>query len=141
MDDRHGRHRRPPADRRRRPVDGFRTRDRARFARLVNEAARSLPTELQAWLPHVRVHVREVPPGDAVESGPPLAHYAGPALRDHTVETAGPYADLILYRRPLEARAHDRDDLGRLVRHVLVHELAHQLALSDEQIEDRGWDD
>ena len=140
MEDRHGRHRRPPADRRRRPVDGFRTRDRARFTRLVAEAALSLPAELRSLLPHVRVHVREVPPPDA-DDGPPLARYVGPTLRDRTTDAVGPTADLTLYRRPLEARANDRDDLGRLVRHVLVHELAHQLALDDQQIADRGWDD
>jgi predicted Zn-dependent protease with MMP-like domain len=62
MDDRHARHRRADADRRRRPVDGFRTSSSRRFVRLVDDAVAALPKRLLALLDSIAIVVEDVPP-------------------------------------------------------------------------------
>jgi predicted Zn-dependent protease with MMP-like domain len=47
---------------------------------------------------------------------------------------------IIVYRRPLEARARDRDQLGTLVFDVVVEQVASLLGLTPETI-DPGYDD
>ncbi len=137
MDDRHARHRRGNRDRRRRPAEGFRAPTTERFDRLVDEAVRGLPPGLLAYLDGVRLAVAEVPPPDPLGQGDEvlLGRYepASPTRsRDHTDR-------LVLFRRPLEARARDRHDLVALVRHTVVTEIAVRFGLSDEQLGDLGW--
>jgi predicted Zn-dependent protease with MMP-like domain len=63
--------------------------------------------------------------------------YDGAALTDRSVldQPAGPDA-IWLYRRPILDEWIDRGDvaLDALVRHVLVHEIAHHLGWSDDDI-------
>jgi predicted Zn-dependent protease with MMP-like domain len=63
--------------------------------------------------------------------------YDGAALTDRSVldQPAGPDA-VWLYRRPILDEWIDRGDvaLDALVRHVLVHEIAHHLGWSDDDI-------
>ena len=46
---------------------------------------------------------------------------------------------LVVYRRPLEARAHDRHDLAHLVHDVVVEQLATLLGVPPEEL-DPGYD-
>jgi predicted Zn-dependent protease with MMP-like domain len=46
---------------------------------------------------------------------------------------------VVVYRRPVEARAIDDDDLADLVRDVVVEQVAHLLARTPEEI-DPGYD-
>jgi predicted Zn-dependent protease with MMP-like domain len=48
---------------------------------------------------------------------------------------AGQPARIVVYRRPVEARAVDRDDLTDLVNDVLVEQVAHLLARTPEEID------
>jgi predicted Zn-dependent protease with MMP-like domain len=133
MDDRHARHRRADADRRRRPSDGHRSRDRARFQRLVADAVAGLPPTLRSQLDRVELVIHDVPPRGATAV---LSRYE-PAAGDPS-DTAG--ADqLTLFRRPLELRAASKLDLIDLVRETLVHELAHHLGIDDDGIDELGW--
>jgi predicted Zn-dependent protease with MMP-like domain len=134
-DDRHGRHRRADVDRRRRPVDGFRTVDASRFVRVVEDVLRDLPDELLDHLADVAVAVEDVPPADAddeVELGRYVAAPAGRAGRTGRDR-------LTLYRRPIEARATSKPDLAELVRLTVVHEVAHHLGIDDDRLDDLGW--
>lgn len=138
VDDRHARHRRTDADRRRRPVDGYRTTGTIRFQRLVSEAVTSLPRGLLAYLADVQVAVEDIPP-DPVGSDEQLV-----LSRYHPGRTAGPGAAapvdrLTVYRRPLEARALDRLDLVHLVQDTIVQELAQRFALDDDRLDELGW--
>ena len=142
MDDRHARHRRRPADPRRRPVEGYRPTGALRFDRVVGDALRSLPPPLLEHIRRVEVHITYLPP-----TAPPGAAAEVPLGRYQTAETARwrrgaanrPVDRLVLYRRPLEARARSRAELVALVREVVVHELAHHLGIDDDGIEDLGW--
>jgi predicted Zn-dependent protease with MMP-like domain len=41
----------------------------------------------------------------------------------------------VVYRRPLEARALDREDLGDLVRDVVVEQVAHLLGKDPDEVD------
>ncbi|MEX1177461.1 MAG: metallopeptidase family protein [Nitriliruptor sp.] len=131
-DDRHARHRRADADRRRRPVDGHRARDRARFERLAVDALTELPVALRAHLEGVVLTIEDVPPARP-ETEVQLGRYeAGTRHRADADRVA-------LYRRPLEARAHARHDLAELIRVVVVDLLADHLGLDDDDLGALGW--
>jgi predicted Zn-dependent protease with MMP-like domain len=142
MDDRHGRHRLRTADPRRRPSDGYRATGVVRFDRLVGEALRAVPGQLLEHLQRLELRIADVPPPDPFGSGDEvlLARYeaAQPASgnrrqRDQRIDR------LILYRRPLEARARSKPELVELVREVVIHEIAHHLGMDDDDIEELGW--
>jgi predicted Zn-dependent protease with MMP-like domain len=142
-DDRHARHRRAEIDRRRRPVDGFRTADRGRFARLVEDVLAELPASFLTHLEETVILVEDVPdvPGAASTHGPdevPLARYDAGAPTDPRGRTRTP-ARLILYRRPLEARATSKLELSALVREITVLEVADHLGIDDDAIDEQGW--
>lgn len=141
MDDRHARHRRSDANRRRRPVEGFRASGIARFDRLVTDAIATLPRDLLAYLDNVEVAVEDVPPADPTGAGEQvvLGLYEESAPR-RSDPAAGHVPDRItLFRRPLEARAHDKRDLADLVQETLVHELAHHFGIDDDRLDELGW--
>lgn len=141
MRDRHARHRRPDSDPRRRPSDGFRVTSAARFDRLVRDAVGSLPPPLLRLLDGARIVVGELPPiaPDDADDAISLSTYA--AGHHDAKRSAGlPPADqIILYRRPLEARARDQHDLFHLIRETVVHALADHHGLGDDQLDDLGW--
>lgn len=142
MDDRHARHRRRPADPRRRPIDGYRPTGAPRFDRVVGDALRSLPEPLLEHLQRVEVHITDLPPmaPAGAAQAVPLGSYQTAGTTRWRPRTPNRSSDrLVLYRRPLEARARTRTELVALVREVAVHELAHHLGIDDDGIEELGW--
>jgi predicted Zn-dependent protease with MMP-like domain len=83
--------------------------------------------------------VEEVPPAgevsgyedEIVSGGVPLARLFSPA--------AGRRARIVLYRRPLELRALDREDLEDLVHDIVVEEVAHFLGLDPHDVDPDGF--
>jgi predicted Zn-dependent protease with MMP-like domain len=142
MDDRHGRHRSRTADPRRRPSDGYRATGVVRFDRLVGEALRTVPGRLLEHLQQVEIRIADVPPPDPFGSGDEVLLGRYDAGEPPSVRRRQPQqrADrLILYRRPLEARARSKPELVELVREVVIHEIAHHLGMDDDDIEELGW--
>jgi len=141
MIDRHARYRRAFTDRRRRPVDGFRVASPDRFERLVTDAVAGLPSRLSAHLDGVGIAIEDVPP--AAPQGPdaqvPLSRYevAPPATREGDDKRRPDR--LVLYRRPLEARAFSHRDLADLVRQALSMQIARQVGIDDD-LGEPGWD-
>jgi predicted Zn-dependent protease with MMP-like domain len=141
MDDRHARYRRSDADRRRRPIEGFRALGSARFDRLVNDAIATLPRDLLVYLDDVEVAVEDVPPiaptgtGEQVE----LGRYRAAARTGRGRRAAQPPDRLTLFRRPLEARANDKRDLADLVQETVVQELAQHFGIDDDRLGELGW--
>jgi predicted Zn-dependent protease with MMP-like domain len=159
VDDRHARHRRADADPRRRPSDGFRTGSSARFDRLVGDALALAPIGLLRYLDDLEIVVDDVPPvaepgrRAADDPTPLLAVYEeasgsdprhDPRRDDRRGDGRGPgdevAADRIrLFRRPLEARAHNATELKSLVLEAVVDQLAQHHGLSDDDLDDLGW--
>lgn len=136
MSDRHARHRRSPADRRRRPVDGYRTASADRFDRLVDDAISGLPEPLVRYLEDVEVAVAEIPTvvSDEVALAA-MRTLRGPRARRRTTASAR----LTLFRRPLEARAVSRADLVDLIQVVVVDHLADHFGIDDDRLDELGW--
>lgn len=122
------------------------TRTRAQqFDDLVLDAVEHLEQRWSRELDGVEFAVEEVPPDEGprdadinldevVEDPVPLSRLV-PATGSGRM-TSPPR--IILYRRPLEARAVDPDDLGDLVLDVVIHEVAHLLDVEPEVVDPEG---
>src|SRR3954470_2288880 len=110
------------------------------FDDLVLDAVEHLEDRWSKQLADVEFAVEDVPPLPAAASDHPaipLARAFPPAGRRA--------ARIVIYRRPLEARAMDREELGDLVHDVVVEHVAELLGLEPETVDPgysgHGWDD
>ena len=110
---------------------------------LANEALGSIPRRLKRHLGAVVIRVEEFPDEEteaAMGLDSPfdiLGLYRGVALPHKSVIDPRPNIDMIfLYRRPiLDYWCETGEDLDRVVRHVLIHEIGHHFGFSDEDME------
>jgi len=155
--DRHGRGMRGPLA----PVGSPLYRTRAeRFDDLVLQAVAQLEPRWQAELSGVEFAVEEVPPADpatdllvidglgaddldpvplarldpAVPTPADPAEVAGPADPGVPLRSARP-ARIVLYRRPLLARAEGEEELSELVLDVVIEEVARLLGVDPQEID------
>jgi predicted Zn-dependent protease with MMP-like domain len=112
------------------------------FDDLVLEAVARLEPRWETELSDVEFAVQEVPDADTIgEDEPvPLARivHASPDAADPGLPATGPR--IVLYRRPLLARAEDEDELSELLFDVVVEEFAEILGVDPEVI-DPGYGD
>jgi predicted Zn-dependent protease with MMP-like domain len=154
--DRHGRGLRgalAPPD-----VPLYRTRTE-RFDDLVLQAVARLEPQWEAHLSGVEFAVEEIPPPDATASGGrgtvPLSRLEPGAPRSRGPEPGDAWLDrpaapgpdrpdgdagqepprIVVYRRPLMARADDEDELGDLVFDVVVEKFARMLGLDPGDVD------
>jgi predicted Zn-dependent protease with MMP-like domain len=111
------------------------------FDDLVLDAVEHLEQRWAQELHGVEFAVEEVPPAEAareseegVEDPVPLSRLQ-PATGSGRMTTP---PRIVLYRRPLEARAVDPEDLGDLVLDVVIHEVAHLLDVEPEVVDPEG---
>ena len=136
---RHGR--RPPRPRLRLPTVQPPGTGREAFIRLVEEAVESIPEEFRDRLANVDFVVEETPRGDEVPGGELLLGlYQGVPLTERGAGYFGVLPDrIVLFRRPIEARARSDADLAELVREVVLHEVAHYFGIDDDRLDELGW--
>jgi predicted Zn-dependent protease with MMP-like domain len=111
------------------------------FDDLVLEAVARLEPRWETELSDVEFAVQEVPDFDTIgEEGIPLARIVrgSPDTTDPGNPATGPR--IVLFRRPLLARAEDEDELSELVFDVVVEEFAEILGVDPEVI-DPGYGD
>ncbi len=125
--------------------------DLAAFEALADAALAALPEDVQTIARSVALRIEDFA-SDAVLADLDIEDpfqltglYDGIPLTEKSTSHQPMQPDAIwLFRRPiLEEWAHRADvELGRLVAHVLVHELAHHFGWSDEDIAriDRWWE-
>jgi predicted Zn-dependent protease with MMP-like domain len=115
----------------------------AEFERLAETAFRALPGAVRAACAGLAIRVEDFAPDDVLDEmgiDDPFeltGLYEGTALTERSVFDQPTAPDVVwLYRRPILEEWIERGDidLGHLVRHVLVHELAHHLGWSDDDI-------
>jgi predicted Zn-dependent protease with MMP-like domain len=112
-----------------------------RFDDLVLLAVSQLEPRWEAELAGVEFGVEEIPPSDLASDDPepvPLARLDQGSPDSGSPDRPAQPARIVLYRRPLVARADSEDDLGELVLDVVVEEFARLLGL-DPQIVDPGY--
>lgn len=132
--DRHGRGLRGPLAPAWVPIGRSRSE---RFDDLVLDAVERLRPRWGAQLAAVEFAVEEVPPLAELDDGPGFDSV--PFGRAETARGREP-ASVVLYRRPLESRAPDRDLLSMLVHDVVVEQVASLLGLPPETV-DPGYED
>ena len=115
----------------------------ADFDALAASALATIPAELKRFLGPVVIRVEEFPDEETEEAmglESPfdiLGLYRGVALPHKSVSDPRPDLDMVfLYRRPiLDYWCETGEDLARLVRHVIIHEIGHHFGFSDEDME------
>jgi predicted Zn-dependent protease with MMP-like domain len=108
------------------------------FDEMVLDAVSRLEPRWESELASVEFAVQEVPEADELSGDKfavPLARVV-PGVRDsdNPFRPASP-ARIVLYRRPLMARAEDDEELSELVFGVVVEEFAEYLGLEPEDID------
>jgi predicted Zn-dependent protease with MMP-like domain len=111
---------------------------------LAQAAFARLPAPFREMAGDVTLHVEDFADAEVLEEmGIEDAFeltglYQGVDLRHRSVLDPEPhFSRVFLYRRPILDEWAERGDvtLGRLVEHVLIHEIGHHLGLSDEDID------
>lgn len=113
------------------------------FETLASRAFDTLPAEFRALTGDIIFVVQDFPDEDVIRDMELesdfdiLGLFQGPELSDHLANRGHANPTMILlYRRPiLDYWAEHHEQLGDVVRHVLVHEIGHHFGLSDEQME------
>lgn len=103
----------------------------------------TLPTPLRGFAQDVVIRVDDFPSADVcteMELDTPfeiLGLYDGIALDEKDIGASDTQPDMVfLYRRPLlEYWTETGEDLHRIVRHVLIHEIGHHFGFSDADME------
>lgn len=116
-----------------------RTRAEA-FNDLVEDAVERLEVRWRRELAAVEFAIAQVPGAGTVPEGTALSPSGVPLSRLHP-GGAGRNARIVLYRRPIEARAKGRADLAILVQDLITEQVAELLGVSPETIDpDYGLD-
>jgi predicted Zn-dependent protease with MMP-like domain len=110
---------------------------------LAERALATIPDPLKRHLGRIVIRVDEFPDEEVEEEmglESPfdiLGLYRGVALPMKSVGDVRPDVDMIfLYRRPiLDYWCETGEDLYRVVRHVLIHEIGHHFGFSDDDME------
>jgi predicted Zn-dependent protease with MMP-like domain len=113
------------------------------IAELAERAFAGIPERLAQHVRGVGISVEEMPDDETldelgIESAWDLTGlYRGIPLTERSLADIAPQPDLIfLYRQPILLEwVETGEDLFRLVRNVLVHEIAHHFGFSDDDIE------
>ncbi len=109
-----------------------------RFDDLVLQAVSQLEPRWEAELAGIEFAVEEIPaadlPGDGLEPVPLARLDPGSPGTDSASAPARP-ARVVLYRRPLMARADSEQELGELVLDVVVEQFARLLGVDPEAVD------
>ena len=102
------------------------------FEEAIDNALNSLPADLRAAMSNVEIVVEDEP----ADGRPLLGLYRGVPLPRRSSTYSGVLPDKIsIFRGPItRLAAGDADRLGREVRHVVLHEIAHHFGISDERL-------
>jgi predicted Zn-dependent protease with MMP-like domain len=111
----------------------------AEIEALARQVLATMPSRLQRHLGPVAIRVEEFPDEEteaemALDSPfDILGLYRGVALPRKSISDPRPHLDMIfLYRRPiLDYWCETGEDLARVVRHVMIHEIGHHFGFSD----------
>lgn len=108
------------------------------FDDLVLDAVEAIEGRFASDLAGVEFAVEDVPPdlnvydSDVLEDGEvPLARLLPGRPGRHGLPPR-----IVLYRRPLELRAGDREDLADLVHDVIIEQVANLLGVSPDELDD-----
>ena len=117
----------------------------AKFELLIVKALDELPPYFQekmsnvevlvkAWPSRIELREANVPPGHTL-----LGLYTGVPLTERTHNYGLVTPDTItLYQGPIEQAAERPEEIPEIVRHTVIHELAHHFGISDDRLRELG---
>ena len=109
---------------------------REQFDDLVLDAASRLESRLDERHADVEFAVEDVPPSD------PAPWESAQVPLGRLFPTQGKLPPrIVVYRRPIESRAHDTRELTAIVQDVVVEQVAALLGVTPEQLDPRYGDD
>lgn len=115
------------------------------FEKLVAEALDGLPNFIQEKMTNVEVLIEPWPTQLAlIRAGVRRGHtllglYHGIPLTERTHNYAMVPPDTItLYQHPIERAAGAAENVPELVRHTVIHEVAHHFGISDDRLRELG---
>ncbi len=123
--------------------------DHDQFSDLVAEALDSLPAEFLARIENVEVLVEEWPSREDLETVgldlrdrvSLLGLYHGVPLTSRGAFYSALPDTITIYQRPIERLCgQDHEQIREQVRHTVIHEVAHYYGISDERLEELGYD-
>jgi len=111
--------------------------------RLADAAYATIPESLRQHVTNVVIRVEEFPDAETeaeMQLESPfdlLGLYRGVSLDRKSLQATGTLPDMVfLYRRPLlDYWCESGEDLARVVRHVLIHEIGHHFGFSDDDMD------
>jgi predicted Zn-dependent protease with MMP-like domain len=113
--------------------------ERERFEALVEEAVDSLPRKFKDHLENIAVMVEDTPPrrrSSAARStllglyhGVPLP-YRGPYYGNVPPDV------IIIFKQPIEAMCSSDEEIRKVVRDTVIHEIGHALGMSEKRVRD-----
>jgi predicted Zn-dependent protease with MMP-like domain len=113
------------------------------FEQLVADALDDIPESLGKFMENVAVFVEDWPTPEqlAGRRGTLLGLYQGIDLtRRSPLSYGGVLPDRItIFRGPIMALAHTKEELTNLVTTTVIHEVAHHFGISDERLVELGW--
>jgi predicted Zn-dependent protease with MMP-like domain len=101
-----------------------------RFDEVVLRAVERLEDRWAGELAGTEFAVEDVPPSPPA----PWENEGVPLGRCFPADVGTP-ARVVIYRRPVETRAHDREDLAHIVREVLAEQVAHLLGRAPDDVD------
>ena len=113
----------------------------AEFEKLAESALRELPPFFREKLSNIVMIVRSAPaPAQTRRFGRGLMGlYEGVPLLDRGQGYSGAMPDKItLFRKSIEAVCRTPEEMGKEVRHVVMHEIAHHFGITDAELKAQG---
>jgi predicted Zn-dependent protease with MMP-like domain len=115
----------------------------AEFETIADAAYKRLPRRFRALTKELLIRVEDFPTDEVLDSldiESPfdlLGLYSGVDLARKSVMDVSSMPDMVfLYRRPiLDYWAEHEETLGRIITHVLIHEIGHHFGLTDADME------
>ncbi len=110
---------------------------RDRFKELVEEAIDHIPDEIWDCVDNLAVFVED----ESDEEPGLLGLYEGIPLTDREGYSGMIMPDRIfIYRNPICALSEEESEVIRQIHVTVVHEVAHHFGISDERLEELGYD-
>jgi predicted Zn-dependent protease with MMP-like domain len=116
------------------------------FEKAVERALEMVPAHFRAQLHNMAIAVEERPSEDLLhEMGIPpeetlFGVFTGIPLPERSITEPPLYPDeIIIFREPLMAACRSLEELEEEIAITVVHELAHYMGLSEEQLEELGY--
>jgi predicted Zn-dependent protease with MMP-like domain len=123
------------------------SRDSESFARAVEKAIARIPEEIRKYLENILISVQPRPSDELLtELDMPLdtdlfGIYMGIPLTERSLADPPLYPDIIyIFQEPLEAFCRTREQLIEEIEITVVHEIAHFVGFSDDDLAALGYD-